>query len=164
MTETPISTHSLRRASVDDLAHLADLDRRFIPQPWTQDQWAAELSKPYSHVLVITDDATDTEIAGYIVFWVLGDEVQVQNVAVDLPFRGLGFGARLVREAVRAGLKSEAKRVVLEVRRSNAPAIALYQSLGMSIVTVRRSFYSNGEDAYQMALSLQNTPVDQVPF
>jgi ribosomal-protein-alanine N-acetyltransferase len=49
--------------------------------------------------------------------------------------------------------------MVLEVRKSNLPAIQLYQSLQFVITHVRKSFYSDGEDAYQMALSFEEDPI-----
>lgn len=140
---------------MDDLQALAEMDKKFQAAPWSAEQFGKELSKPFARVLVLSDDETDEKIAGFIVFWVLMDECQIQNLAIDIPFRGLGLAQRMIREAVRAALKVDCNRAVLEVRKSNLPAIQLYQKLGFGIVALRRGFYSNGEDAYQMSVSLQ---------
>jgi ribosomal-protein-alanine N-acetyltransferase len=144
--------HSLRPATPDDLPALLQIERRVHVAPWTLEHFQAELEKPYAQVLVVTDDETDTVIAGYIVFWLMMDECQILNVAVDLPYRGLGYAKEMVRRAVSMAMKKNLKRTVLEVRKSNQSAVQLYQRLGFTITQVRRAFYSNGEDAYQMTL------------
>ncbi len=145
----------MRPATDDDLRPIAEMEKHFQPSPWGVEQLAAEFEKPYSRVWVLTDEETDSQIAAFIVFWVMMDEVQIQTLGVDLPFRGLGFGKRILREAVKEGLRHNAKRVVLEVRKSNTSAQQLYQGLGFTILAVRKGFYSNGEDAYQMTLELE---------
>jgi ribosomal-protein-alanine N-acetyltransferase len=85
------------------------------------------------------------------------DECEILNVAIDLPYRGLGFAEKLIRTVVTAVMKLGLKRVILDVRKSNLPAIHLYQKVGFNIVHVRKSFYSNGEDAYQMVLNFNES-------
>jgi ribosomal-protein-alanine N-acetyltransferase len=123
--------------------------------PWTEEHFRTELEKPYSQVLLLTDDETDSKIGGYIVFWLMFDECQILDVATDLPFRGLGFAKRLVRQAVQQAQRKGITKIILEVRKVNAPAIQLYHGLGFVIRQIRKQFYSNGDDAYEMLLDLQ---------
>jgi ribosomal-protein-alanine N-acetyltransferase len=146
---------SMRSATEDDLASLIEIEGKIHVAPWNRDGFASELTKSFSRFLVLTDDDTDSVIAGYIVVEVLFEEAQILNVGVDLPYRGLGFAKRMIRQAVNDAMRQGVKTVSLEVRKSNAAAIALYQSLQFAILQVRKSFYSNGEDAYQMKLSLE---------
>jgi ribosomal-protein-alanine N-acetyltransferase len=145
---------SPRPATVDDVAHLTQIESRVHVAPWTHDHFAAELAKPYSHILVLSDDETDSVIAGYAVFWTLGDESQLLNIAVDLEYRGRGVAQWLMQVMKREALKMGLKRIFLEVRKSNAAAISLYQKQGFVITQTRKNFYSNGEDAYVMNLPL----------
>jgi [ribosomal protein S18]-alanine N-acetyltransferase len=156
--EGRINSVSLRPATPDDLPALLEVEKRVHKAPWSEAHFREELSKPYSQFLVLTDDETDTRVAGYIVFWLMFDECQILNIAVDIPFRGLGHGKELVRKAVSLAVKQGLKRILLEVRVSNTPAIQLYQALGFGICQVRRQFYSDGEDAYSMAIDL-NGPI-----
>jgi ribosomal-protein-alanine N-acetyltransferase len=156
--EQPLS-FSLRPASIDDIAKLVEIDARVNPAPWTAKNFEAELEKPYAQTLVISDDETDEIIAGYIVFWVMLDDCQILNIATDLPYRGLGFAKRMVRQACQNAIKNGLKSASLDVRKSNLPAIQLYQGLGFSISSIRKGFYSNGEDAYQMTNSLEDDGV-----
>lgn len=159
--EGPAATSSsLRPATRDDLAEICRIETAVHVAPWTEQHFVDELQKPYSEFLVMTDDDTDTQVAGYIVYWLMFDECQILNVAVDLPYRGLGFAKLMIRRAVQAALKKEIRKVTLDVRRGNKAAIQLYQGLGFTITSVRKAFYSNGEDAYQMRLSLQDDGIE----
>jgi ribosomal-protein-alanine N-acetyltransferase len=146
---------SLRPATTEDLKPVLQIENHLYPSPWTEENFKAELIKPYSHFLVLTDDETDTQIAGYIVFWTLFDECQILNIAVDLPFRGMGFAKQMLRKAASLAINKGIRKLVLDVRKSNMAAIQLYQNLNFSITHIRKGFYSNGDDAYQMTLSLE---------
>lgn len=150
----PTSSFSLRQASTDDVRLLTQIESRVHVAPWTESHFQEELSKSFSRTLLLTDDETDEIIAGYVTFWLMDDYAEILNVAVDLPYRGLGFAQTLIQAVIRDALKDEMKRLTLEVRVSNAPAIALYQKLGFHEVGKRKKFYSNGEDALSMELTL----------
>jgi ribosomal-protein-alanine N-acetyltransferase len=152
---SPPPAFSIRYAAEDDVTFLAEIESRVHGFPWTLGHFQEELIKPYSRTLVLTDDETDSERVGYLVFWVMFEECQILNVAVDENYRRKGFAKQLVRRALALSLREGLKRATLDVRKSNLPAIHLYQSIGFSIGHLRRSFYSNGEDAYQMTLSLE---------
>ena len=158
MTESPspepAPTWSLRPATLDDLPLVLKIENAVHPAPWNEKNFIPELTKPYSHFLVMTDDETDSVVSGYIVFWTLMDECQILNIAVDLPFRGLGLAKQMIRRALGLSAKKGIKSASLDVRKTNQAAIQLYQGLRFTITHVRKSFYSNGEDGYQMRLPL----------
>jgi ribosomal-protein-alanine N-acetyltransferase len=79
----------------------------------------------------------------------------VLDVVTAPESRRSGVGRALMLEALGDGGQRGATRALLEVRRSNAPAIALYRSLGFLHDTVRRGYYQDGEDAVLMSLSLR---------
>jgi ribosomal-protein-alanine N-acetyltransferase len=151
---------SLRPATAEDLDRIVSVEARVHPAPWTKEAFLTELEKPYSRTWVLTDDDTDTDVLGYVVFWALDDAVEVLNLAVDLPYRGLGFAKGIMQQVIREALRVKALRLILDVRKSNLPAVGLYQKSGLSIIQVRKGFYSNGEDAYHMALSLEGQRED----
>lgn len=145
---------SLRPATLEDLPAVLEIERKAHLAPWGEENFKGELEKPYCQFWVLTDDETDEQIAGYIVFWVMFDEAQILNVVVDLPYRGLGYAQNMISRAIQVATKKEAKRLTLEVRKGNLPAIQLYQKMGFTIQQIRKQFYSNGDDAYFMVLSL----------
>ncbi len=145
---------SLRPATTEDLSAILQIETQVYPNPWTEEHFRLELTKPYSHFLVFTDDETDSIVAGYLVAWVMFDECQILNIATGLNYRGLGLAKQMIQKVVSIVAKKEIKKVVLDVRKSNAAAIQLYQQMNFNITHVRKEFYSNGEDAYQMTLRL----------
>ena len=146
--------HSIRNGTEDDVAKLAALDKRLQDNPWTEAHFRDELEKKYSTTLLMTDDETDEFIAAYIVFWLQAEECEILTVGVDPKLRRLGLAQQLVEMARKLALQAGAKRMVLNVRKSNEPAISLYQKLHFAIEHVRKRFYSNGEDAYEMVVML----------
>ncbi len=172
MTETkksaPPLEASLRPMVEADLPQvLATEDASYVPQggiPWTRDHFLAEMEKPYAQVLVLTDDETDEVVMGYIVFWQIEDSLEVLNIAVSLSHRGLGLGMKLLGHAIREGIRANQKKVTLEVRKSNLPAIHLYQKMKMTITQIRKGFYSNGDDAYHFEVPLDEDLFAELDF
>jgi ribosomal-protein-alanine N-acetyltransferase len=94
------------------------------------------------------------------------DEAHVLNVCVDPLVQSRGHGRRLLRELVRVARQRGAVRVFLEVRPSNAPAIALYHSEGFNEIGRRPRYYpaDNGrEDALVMAMELVDEDIARMP-
>lgn len=145
---------SLRPAVAEDLAQVVSIEAQIQKAPWTLDGFAHELEKPHSHFWVLTDDETDSIVSGYIVFTLLETHAHLINLGVGLQFRGMGYGRLLVRRAIDWAMQEGGARFFLEVRKSNAAAVQLYQSLNFTVVRVMRGFYSDGEDAYSMELRL----------
>jgi ribosomal-protein-alanine N-acetyltransferase len=145
---------SPRPAAQADLKSLVEIEARAQVAPWSMEHFQKELEKPFSEILVLSDDETDEQIAGFVVFWIMGQDCQIMELAIDLPYRGMGYARQLLAHAVKKALRAECSRVILEVRRSNAAAIALYQGQKFTISHVRKGFYSNGEDAFVMELDL----------
>lgn len=152
--ENPAPAFSLRPASADDLATVLEIERRSYPLPWTEESFRQEMEKPFARFFVLTDDETDSVVAGYIVFWLMFDECHILNVTVHPDWRGLKLGTRLVQQTINEAVKREAKRVFLEVRKSNTGAVAFYQSFNFYIDHVKKAFYADGEDAYFMQIFL----------
>jgi ribosomal-protein-alanine N-acetyltransferase len=94
-------------------------------------------------------------VIGFIVFWLVHDEVHVLNVAVAASARRRGVARLLMDEAAARGRASGARLATLEVRRSNEAALTLYRRLGYRQVGVRTNYYvDEGEDAIVMVLDL----------
>ena len=88
-------------------------------------------------------------------FWHVVDEIHITNLAVHPDLRRRGFGRNLIQEVRKFAESSRAKRLLLEVRRSNFSAQNLYRELGFSPIGVRRGYYEDtSEDALVMELIL----------
>jgi [ribosomal protein S18]-alanine N-acetyltransferase len=137
---------------VDDLPEMLAIERASFSAPWSGALFLQELRVPFSRIVVAR--RPDGSILGYVCRWLVADEVHVLNVAVRPEERRRGIGVALVGEVLREAVKSAAAVVVLEVRRHNVAARALYAALGFEPVGQRRDYYGAGEDALIMQRTL----------
>ncbi len=97
----------------------------------------------------------DNCVAAFCCAWVVLDELHINNVAVGPRFRRQGFARRLLTHVMQDAVGKGATQATLEVRRSNGPALRLYDVLGFTVRGVRRDYYSNPvEDALILWRSL----------
>jgi len=152
------SSVSLRPAVAEDFEQMAAIEKESYPDPWSLDHFVAESKKPYSRMLVLTDDETDTFVVGYIIYWVQVEGVSLLNVTVHSKWRGLGFAQKLMHTMINETVRDEISRIVLEVREGNTGAIRLYEKLGFKKTHERKNFYQNGETAIVMEVKTSELP------
>ena len=125
------------------VAQVAELEKLCFSDPWSENSVASELKNPLSLWLVALDDAT---VAGYVGSQSVQGEADMMNVAVHPDYRRKGIARQLVTELVAALAKKGVHSLALEVRASNAPAIALYEQLGFQQVGRRPNYYRNPKE------------------
>jgi ribosomal-protein-alanine N-acetyltransferase len=137
----------IRRLTYADLPQVIAIERRAFPTPWSLAMFVLELSKPSGICLVALDQG---RVAGYMVCSRYDIVWHVMNVAVDPAQRRRGTATALLEELFKRGDKP-GEQYTLEVRLSNAPAIALYEKFGFVSAGVRPGYYhDNKEDALIM--------------
>ncbi len=109
-----------------------------------------ELTRTWARLRAIRD-ASGT-VLGYTLFWHVVDEVHLLNVAVAVRARRQGLGRSLMADLIAYARTHAIVRILLEVRASNTPALALYDSLGFTRFNIRLRYYSDGEDAIELQL------------
>ena len=144
--------------TLDDLNAVSELEKRSQVAPWTRDHFVSELQKDHSEIWIVTDDATDERLYGYIVFSKVLDAWQILNLAVDSSVHRHGVGQALLEKVKNQAIRNHVRLLVLEVRKSNTPAVQLYQKVGFRIVRTHPNYYSNGEGAYMMEVVLSEEP------
>jgi ribosomal-protein-alanine N-acetyltransferase len=145
----------IRRMREDDLAAVREIERRSFSNPWSDNTFRGEIQNTSVSFPMVVVRRPGEEVVGYIVYWRIRDDVQVNNVAVDPGCRGLGLGEAMVRYVIARSREAAATFITLEVRQSNTPALTLYRKLGFEIMGTRKNYYTKpDEDAYVMALVL----------
>jgi ribosomal-protein-alanine N-acetyltransferase len=140
----------LRRLELRDLSAIERIERASYPTPWSRSMFASELAKPSSICLGAFDLASD-ELVGYLVISRYVDAWHVMNVAVAPAQRRRGIATSLLERLFEVTAGRGRRGYTLEVRVSNADAIALYERLGFKPRGVRRGYYTdNREDALIM--------------
>jgi [ribosomal protein S18]-alanine N-acetyltransferase len=144
MTTEPATT--IRSLRYSDLPQVIAIERRAFPTPWSLAMFVLELSKPSGICLAVTES---DRIVGYLVCSRYDQAWHLMNIAVDPDARRRGLGSALLAAMIeRAG---ESAAYTLEVRTSNAGAIALYERFGFRAAGTRRRYYTDtGEDAMIM--------------
>lgn len=116
-----------------------------------------ETTRPFARVRVAK---LEDDVVGYLVTWTVVDEVHVLDVAVKESARRRGIGRALMAELIDFAQRHALQRIrhlLLEVRRSNVAALALYRSFGFFATNIRKRYYDDGEDAVEMRLELDAT-------
>jgi [ribosomal protein S18]-alanine N-acetyltransferase len=121
-----------------------------------------ELARSWSHVWVARETGVEG-IVGFLVAWHVTDELHVLNVTTRADQRRRGIARALMDTAVSYGRERRLKHVLLEVRRSNHGAIALYRGVGFFAIGVRARYYPDDEDAVEMLLLFDRVTGEIVP-
>jgi [ribosomal protein S18]-alanine N-acetyltransferase len=146
VTAPPAAAVEIRRLTYADLPQVVAIERSAFTTPWSLAMFVLELSKPSGVCLAAV---VETELTGYIVCSRYDTVWHVMNVAVDPDRRRRGIATALI-QALLDRIGDDAQ-VTLEVRRSNAGALTLYERFGFRSAGVRPRYYAdNGEDAVIM--------------
>ena len=124
-------------------AQIAALEKICFSDPWSENSIASELDNKLAHWLVALEGDA---VAGYIGSQTVMGETDMMNVAVHPDFRRRGIAEALVERLVEDLKAIESHCLTLEVRASNAPAIALYEKLGFSQIGRRKNYYRNPKE------------------
>ena len=139
------NTVFLREMTESDIKEIAELEKECFSEPWSEDSLKDELTNETARFYVLRDNE---KLLGYIGANNICGEIYITNVAVNSACRGKGYGKKLVNHLTRQSKLEKALFVTLEVRKSNANAIALYEKCGFKKIGERKNFYSKPtEDA-----------------
>lgn len=140
---------TVRPMKLHDLPDILEIERRSFPTPWSKGAFLSELlDNKRAHYLVADYQG---KAVGYIGLWLIAGEGHITNVAVHPNWRHRGIGRRLMEAMADYCISRGARRMTLEVRRSNIIAQRLYESLGFVYCGTRKGYYrDNGEDAFIM--------------
>ena len=146
----------IRRMEKRDLLQVEAIETALFSDAWSEQGFEDTLNSPYVISLVAIDEAEDT-ILGYIIMYVSFEEGEISNVAVAKSAQNRGIGSALMQAILEKGLEESVTRLILEVRVSNTPAIALYKKFGFTEIGIRRDFYEKPrEDALIMVREKEN--------
>ena len=133
-------------ATSNDLADILSIEKKVFKHPWSKEQLSWELnSQPVAENYVMIARGN---MVGYLFSHVVDDDVQILNIAIDIPFQHKGYGEQLLSYFL--DQFNTDISIHLEVRKSNFPAINLYLKFGFHETGTRKGYYTDGEDAIIM--------------
>lgn len=144
----------VRPMTPSDLVQVSDIERRSYDFPWSHGVFRDCLLAGYTCVVL----DRDLELVGYGILSVAAGEAHILNLCVDEGFRKMGYGDRLLEEILTLAASADVKQVFLEVRPSNAAAMALYRRKGFRQIAERPAYYQadeGREDAAVLSLMMK---------
>lgn len=117
---------------------VAELEKLCFADPWSEKSITSELDNKWALWMVALEA---DEVVGYIGSQSTVDEADVMNVAVHPDYRRRGIAESLIESLVTELKNRGSHALMLEVRASNVPAIALYEKLGFFQVGCRKNYY-----------------------
>ncbi len=139
------------RFTAGHLEAVLEIERNSFPDPWTVQMFRDELQEDDRRICLVLED--QSQVAGYLIGWVVLDEFHLGNLAVRLKSRGRGMGRILLKKGLELACQRGCRLATLEVRAGNQPAIELYRSFGFRPVAIRKKYYHD-EDALVMLADL----------
>ena len=154
----------ISRMAEHDLIEVVEIEEASGLSRWGWDAYHTELTQEGGGALMLVarcraerDAANPSRdiVGGFIAARLAGDEVHINNVAVRDIYRQRGVGSALLGAVLKEGARRGARRALLEVRATNAPAQALYERHGFRTAGRRRNYYAEPtEDALVMSVAL----------
>ncbi len=123
-----------------DIYPIAEIEKMCFSEPWSVDSLSAELLKDDSFFF---SAKLCGETVGYIGTNIVLDECYIANVAVNPDYRRKKIASALLEKATKNAKEKDCAFITLEVRKSNAPAISLYEKFGFEVCGERKNFYQN---------------------
>jgi ribosomal-protein-alanine N-acetyltransferase len=128
----------ITRAGVEAIDRLMAIDAASFVRPWTRAMYESAFDNVITRVFLL---CVDGAAVAYCSAWLLPGELHITNVAVLPEFRRRGLARRLLETVLARAEAEGASEATLEVRRSNRPALALYEALGFRTTAVRPDYY-----------------------
>lgn len=138
----------IEQMRVEDVEAVAELDKKCFPSPWSVSAYMNEAHNSSAYYVVAR---VHDRIIGFAGMWLIMDEAHITTIGVDPDLRGQKIGERILIHILDEAIHRGARRVTLEVRKSNIVAQNLYDKYMFHTVAVRKAYYTNNnEDALVM--------------
>jgi len=167
--EAELSFLPMQSADLDEVLKIESVSHI---HPWTKGNFADSLAaghwayciRPQSDQMVRGTYLDPAILWAYCILFPAVDELHLLNITVSPHLRTLGLGQRMMAAIEGVAAQQKMPRIILEVRPTNASALALYQKLGYEQIGIRKNYYPASqetglrEDALVMAKSIKLEP------
>ena len=149
---------NIRYASMEDAAKLAAISEDSLVYSWNERDFTEAIEYDSAKVFLCEEGE---EPVGYAIIYHAADEGEIASIAVKRRMRRQGIGTLMLEHLFDEGYGLGVRKLFLEVRESNEPAIGLYESAGFLRVGVRKGFYERPkEDASVMMRILGDSRIE----
>ena len=127
----------------EHVPQVAQLEKLCFADPWSEMSIESELKSIWSYWVVAVEDE---QVVCYVGSQSSIDETDIMNIAVHPGWRRRGIAESLIDYLIKDLKNRGSHALMLEVRVSNDPAIALYEKLGFRQVGLRKNYYRNPKE------------------
>ena len=167
--EAELSFLPMQAADLDEVLKIESISHI---HPWTKGNFSDSLAaghwayciRPQSDQMVKGSYLDPAILWAYCILFPAVDELHLLNITVSPHLRKLGLGQRMMAAIEGVAAQQKMPRIILEVRPTNTPALALYQKLEYEQIGVRKNYYPVSpetgarEDALVLAKSIKLEP------
>ena len=143
----------MREMRFSDLHAVDTIEQSVQTDPWSESQFRDSMTA--GHICLVEENAKD--VRGYAILMPAVDTADILTIAVAPGYQRQGMGGQLLTSMLEWARTHNMRRIFLEVRESNLPAIALYHANDFRKIGVRRGYYRTSlgrEDALIMCREL----------
>lgn len=134
--------------TIDDLDQVLEIENECFEDPWRRKYFEDELNNTELCKLFVEKE--NGEIVSFGSVWLMFENCDIVNIAVKPNYQRQGYGQKMLDRLIQEAKDNDCEFVHLEVRYNNEPAKSLYTKNGFEIVRTRKSYYSNGDDCFDM--------------
>lgn len=128
----------IRSMGFEDIETVVKIEKENFSVPWDENGFLSFMLREGTIFLTALND---NEVVGYCGLISAADEADITNVSVSQSMRKKGIGGMLLSELIKEAGESGIKKIFLEVRESNIPAISLYNGFGFKQIGMRKDYY-----------------------
>lgn len=143
---------SIRRVRREDVADVAELERRIFTDAWSEQAILETLSQRQTMLLAAYEDK---KLIGYLILYYVLEDGEIARIAVADSYRRQGVATLMLRELVDLCGDIGVSKLLLDVRESNTAAYTFYEECGFVRDGIRKNFYSDPvENGILMSLEI----------
>jgi [ribosomal protein S18]-alanine N-acetyltransferase len=139
-SDTKNTEIQIRKALIGDMDAICSIEAECFPNPWSYGNFRNEFDISFSTIYLAE---IGTEPIAYASLWAVGDEIQLNRIAVLEKYRKNGIGRSIVQRICSDLSNIGSKEIFIEVREKNGPAIEFYKKLGFTRIGFRKNYYSD---------------------
>ena len=148
-------TYQISQLGIIHLDDCFNLDQKALKGLWTKSQWKKELSDP-KRICLGALEYESKKLLSFCSAWIVLDELQITSIAVHPLHLRKGIGKNMLADLIKKSKFLRVNKIHLEVKDSNEPAKALYESMGFKLNGKRSNFYEDGSNALNFIKVLSN--------
>lgn len=146
----------IRKTRAEDIDAVYSIELEQFTHPWKKKFFISELSHDISFFYA-AEDTDSKEVAGYIIFWIVEETLELHDIAVKGTYKKKGIGSQLMRFMFETAAARGVEEMFLEVRKSNRDAVTFYEKFNFKQVGERKDYYSDPlENALVYKLIISN--------